>query len=49
MLRKLNFRAILYKKRQLQNIVKLAEIPRGSFYQYFENKEDLYFFITLRH
>ena len=25
----------------IANIVKLAEIPRGSFYQYFENKEDL--------
>lgn len=34
----------------IANIVKLAEIPRGSFYQYFENKEDLYFyyFATLR-
>ncbi|AMV59937.1 regulatory protein, TetR [Pediococcus damnosus] len=25
-------------------IVKDAEIPRGSFYQYFENKEDLYYY-----
>ncbi len=34
----------------IANIVKLAGIPRGSFYQYFENKEDLYFyyFATLR-
>ena len=24
----------------IANIVKLAEIPRGSFYQYFENKND---------
>ena len=33
----------------IANIVKLAGIPR-SFYQYFENKEDLYFyyFATLR-
>ncbi|MGM0125312.1 hypothetical protein IGI37_002710 [Enterococcus sp. AZ194] len=28
----------------IANIVKLAEIPRRSFYQYFENKEDLYFY-----
>ncbi|KAF1295537.1 TetR family transcriptional regulator [Enterococcus sp. JM4C] len=28
----------------IANIVKLAEIPRGSFYQYFEDKEDLYFY-----
>src|SRR5699024_3187759 len=26
-------------------IVKGAEIPRGSFYQYFEDKEDLYFYL----
>ncbi|MGH2155989.1 TetR/AcrR family transcriptional regulator, partial [Enterococcus faecalis] len=34
----------------ITNIVKLAEIRRGSFYQYFENKQDLYFyyFATLR-
>lgn len=28
----------------IAKIIKLAEIPRGSFYQYFENKEDLYFY-----
>jgi AcrR family transcriptional regulator len=27
------------------NIVKSAGIPRGSFYQYFENKDDLYFYL----
>lgn len=32
------------KDASIANIVKLAEIPRGSFYQYFENKEDLYFY-----
>ena len=31
----------------IQNIIKDAQIPRGSFYQYFENKEDLYVFILL--
>lgn len=28
----------------ISNIIKIANIPRGSFYQYFENKEDLYFY-----
>lgn len=27
------------------NIIKMANIPRGSFYQYFTDKEDLYFYI----
>src|SRR5699024_2581867 len=29
----------------IANIVKDAGIPRGSFYQYFDDKEDLYFYI----
>lgn len=29
----------------IANIIKDAGIPRGSFYQYFEDKEDLYFFL----
>lgn len=29
----------------IANIVKAAGIPRGSFYQYFEDKEDLYLFL----
>ena len=29
----------------IANIIKMAGIPRGSFYQYFENKEDLYFYL----
>ncbi|WP_102026254.1 TetR/AcrR family transcriptional regulator [Salirhabdus sp. Marseille-P4669] len=29
----------------ISNIVKSAEIPRGSFYQYFTDKEDAYFFL----
>jgi len=29
----------------IQNIIKQAKIPRGSFYQYFKNKEDLYIYI----
>lgn len=29
----------------IANIIKMAGIPRGSFYQYFEGKEDLYFYL----
>ncbi|RHW41950.1 TetR/AcrR family transcriptional regulator [Neobacillus notoginsengisoli] len=29
----------------ISNIIKDAGIPRGSFYQYFEGKEDLYYFL----
>lgn len=29
----------------IANIVKTAGIPRGSFYQYFENKEDLFLYL----
>ncbi|GAA5417386.1 hypothetical protein Pryu01_02449 [Paraliobacillus ryukyuensis] len=29
----------------IANIIKTAGIPRGSFYQYFSDKEDLYFFL----
>ena len=29
----------------IANIIKIANIPRGSFYQYFEDKEDLYFYL----
>lgn len=29
----------------ISNIVKSAGIPRGSFYQYFHNKEDVYYFL----
>jgi AcrR family transcriptional regulator len=32
------------KDASIANIVKDAEIPRGSFYQYFEDKEDLYYY-----
>ncbi|WP_449539681.1 TetR/AcrR family transcriptional regulator [Ferdinandcohnia sp. Marseille-Q9671] len=29
----------------ISNIIKAAKIPRGSFYQYFEDKEDAFFFL----
>lgn len=44
---RIEFSRVPLKEASIANIVKLADIPRGSFYQYFEDKEDLYF-ITLR-
>ena len=35
----------LYEKASINQIIKEADISRGSFYQYFEDKEDLYFFL----
>lgn len=34
-----------YEQVNLSDIIKNSKIPRGSFYQYFENKEDLYKYI----
>ncbi len=34
-----------YNKITIDQIVKLANIPKGSFYQYFSNKDDLYIYI----
>ncbi|WP_303869813.1 TetR/AcrR family transcriptional regulator [Acetobacterium wieringae] len=34
-----------YEKVTINKIVERAEIPKGSFYQYFENKDDLYIFL----
>ncbi|MCG9968695.1 TetR/AcrR family transcriptional regulator [Pelotomaculum terephthalicicum JT] len=36
------FSAKRFSEASINQIVKTAEIPRGSFYQYFENKEDIY-------
>ncbi|WP_026582285.1 TetR/AcrR family transcriptional regulator [Bacillus sp. J33] len=33
----------------ISNIIKDAKIPRGSFYQYFEDKEDAFFFLLANH
>ncbi|MHA6260137.1 TetR/AcrR family transcriptional regulator [Sporosarcina sp. CAU 1771] len=33
----------------ISNIIKNADISRGSFYQYFENLEDLFFYILDKH
>ncbi|MDD3712506.1 MAG: TetR/AcrR family transcriptional regulator [Candidatus Izemoplasmatales bacterium] len=34
-----------YEQVMISDIIKKAKIPRGSFYQYFTDKEDLYFYI----
>lgn len=36
------FSRVPIEKVSIQNIIEQAEIPRGSFYQYFEDKEDLF-------
>ena len=39
------FSKMHYTKVTIDNIVNKAEIPKGSFYQYFKNKNDIYKFI----
>lgn len=39
------FAAHTYQEVKLSRIIKQSGIPRGSFYQYFEDKKDLYIFI----
>ncbi|WP_249869976.1 TetR/AcrR family transcriptional regulator [Oceanobacillus saliphilus] len=39
------FARVPLSKASIASIIRTAEIPRGSFYQYFENKEDLYYYI----
>lgn len=34
-----------YEDASINQVIKFAKIPRGSFYQYFEDKEDLYFYL----
>lgn len=41
---KKEFSRLPLKDASIATIIKDAEIPRGSFYQYFENKEDLYYY-----
>ncbi len=42
---KKEFSRVPLHEASIANIVKEAEIPRGSFYQYFEGKEDLYYYL----
>ncbi len=39
------FSAVPYRRVTIDQIVRLADIPKGSFYQYFENKDDLFTYI----
>ena len=34
-----------YTEVSINKIIQIAGIPRGSFYQYFEGKEDLFFYL----
>lgn len=38
-----------YSKASINQIVKDADIPRGSFYQYFEDKKDLFLYVIEEH
>ena len=42
---KKEFSRVPLHEASIANIIKDAGIPRGSFYQYFEDKEDLYFYL----
>ena len=42
---KKEFSKSLFKDASINNIIKMANIPRGSFYMYFESKEDIYFYL----
>jgi AcrR family transcriptional regulator len=42
---RLEFSRVSFEEAAIANIIKTAKIPRGSFYQYFENKEDLFIFM----
>lgn len=43
----LELRRVPFPEMSINQVIKNAEIPRGSFYQYFENKDDAFdFFIT---
>lgn len=42
---KKEFSRVPLNEASISNIVKNAEIPRGSFYQYFEDKEDAFYYL----
>ncbi|WP_456279090.1 TetR/AcrR family transcriptional regulator [Bacillus sp. AK128] len=42
---KIEFSRVPLHEASIANIIKSAGIPRGSFYQYFDDKEDLYFYL----
>ncbi len=42
---KIEFTEYPLRKARVSNIIKTASIPRGSFYQYFEDLDDLYYYV----
>lgn len=42
---KIEFSRVALHEASVANIIKTAGIPRGSFYQYFDDKEDLYYYL----
>ena len=42
---KVEFTANPLRKSRVSNIIKEASIPRGSFYQYFDDLDDLYYYV----
>jgi AcrR family transcriptional regulator len=42
---KKEFSRVSLNEASIANIIKIAGIPRGSFYQYFEDKEDAFYYI----
>lgn len=42
------FSRVGFDDSSIKNIVEEAKIPRGSFYQYFKDKEDLYLFVMYK-
>lgn len=43
------FSRVPFYEASISNIIKDAKIPRGSFYQYFEDKEDLFYYLFEEH
>ena len=43
------FSKVPFREASINHIIKMAGIPRGSFYQYFEDKQDLYFYFIHTH
>src|SRR5690554_3364866 len=43
------FSRVPLNEASVANIIKGAKIPRGSFYQYFKDKEELYYYILEEH
>ncbi|MBS3977103.1 MAG: TetR/AcrR family transcriptional regulator [Syntrophomonadaceae bacterium] len=42
------FSVYMFSEASINRIVKAAQIPRGSFYQYFDGKEDLFSYVITR-